>query len=194
MRLHFSIDCYDNRRTTRLLQSIQFSGIQILFADHVRRRSGVDNKFSFLRFKIWWRRQAHIFRKWEECCFYLCPLICGYFWPDSTLLHGHVALAIPSLPEIDPQILEHWGYADEDHLGKSLQAMDFGLECQFDVQRLWWILHIGLVSVCLSSSAKSMKTSAAPYPETRNPIVVYLMSKRQKQVSLFFDAAHAFST
>ena len=53
----------------------------------------------------------------------------GYFWPASTLLHGHIALAIPSLLETDPQILEHRGYADEDHLGKSFQAMDFGLEC-----------------------------------------------------------------
>ena len=51
------------------------------------------------------------------------------FWPTSTLLHGHIALAIPSLPETDPHILEHWGYADEDHLGKSFQAVDFGLEC-----------------------------------------------------------------
>ena len=37
--------------------------------------------------------------------------------------------AIPSLPETDPQILERWGYAHEVHLGKSFQAMDFGLEC-----------------------------------------------------------------
>ena len=93
----------------------------------------------------------------------------GYFWPASTLFHEHIALAIPS----DLQILEHWGHADEDHLGKSFQAMDFGLECQHDVQRLLWILHIGLVSICLSSSVRSMKTSAAPHPEIRNPIVVY---------------------
>ena len=51
MRLHFSIGCYDYRRTTRLRQSIHFSRIQVLFAGHVHRRSGVDNKFSFLRFK-----------------------------------------------------------------------------------------------------------------------------------------------
>ena len=38
-------------------------------------------------------------------------------WPASTLLHGHIALAIPSLLETDPQILERWGYADENHLG-----------------------------------------------------------------------------
>ena len=37
------------------------------------------------------------------------------------LLHGRIALASLPLPETDPQILEHWGYADEDHLGKSFQ-------------------------------------------------------------------------
>ena len=50
--------------------------------------------------------------------------ILRYFWAASTLLHGHIALVIPSLLETDPQISEHWGYADEDHLGKSFQAMD----------------------------------------------------------------------
>ena len=63
------------------------------------------------------------------------PLILKHFWPASTLLHGHIALAIPSLPETDPQIWEHWGYADDVHLDKSFQAKDFGLECQRDVQR-----------------------------------------------------------
>ena len=68
MRLHFSIGCYDCRRTTRLRQSIHFGRIQILFADHVHRRSGVDNKFSCLKLKIW-GRQAPIFWRWEERCF-----------------------------------------------------------------------------------------------------------------------------
>ena len=67
---------------------------------------------------------------------FLALFLLGCFSPASTLLHGHLALAIPSLPETDPQILEHWGYADEDHLVKSFQAMDFGLECQHDVRRL----------------------------------------------------------
>ena len=35
MRLHFSIDGYDYRRTTRFRQSIHFSITQVLFADHV---------------------------------------------------------------------------------------------------------------------------------------------------------------
>ena len=67
MRLHFSIGGHDYRRTTRFRQGIHFSITQVLFADHMHRRSGVDNKFSFLRFKGWWRRQTPIFRRWEEC-------------------------------------------------------------------------------------------------------------------------------
>ena len=55
------------------------------------------------------------------------------------------------------------------------------LECQRGRTTALGILHIGSVSVCLSPSVKSMKTSAAPYPEIRNPSVVYLMSKRQNR-------------
>ena len=51
MRLHFTIGCYNCRRNSRRRHGFQSSGIQILFADHVHRRSGVDNKFSFLWFK-----------------------------------------------------------------------------------------------------------------------------------------------
>ena len=51
MCLHFTIDRYDRRWAFRRRQSFQFSGIQILFADHVHRRSGVYNTFSFLWFK-----------------------------------------------------------------------------------------------------------------------------------------------
>ena len=61
--------------------------------------------------------------------FCVSPFILNFFWPASTLLHGHIAIAFPSLLETDPQILEHWGYADEDQLGKSVQAMDSGLDC-----------------------------------------------------------------
>ena len=70
MRLHFSIGGDDYRRTVRLRQGIHFSIIQVLLADHMHRRTGVDNKFSFLRFKIWCR-QAPFFRRWEECCSFM---------------------------------------------------------------------------------------------------------------------------
>ena len=51
-----------------------------------------------------------------------------HFWPASTLLRGHLALATLSPPETDPQILERWGYAHEVHLGKYIRAKDSGLE------------------------------------------------------------------
>ena len=52
------------------------------------------------------------------------PLNSTHFWPASTLLRGHLALA----PETDPQILERWGCADEVHLGESIRAKDCGVE------------------------------------------------------------------
>ena len=55
------------------------------------------------------------------------PLILAHFWPASTLLRGHLALATLSLLVNDPQILEHWGCADEVHLGKYIRAKDFGV-------------------------------------------------------------------
>ena len=41
-----------------------------------------------------------------------------HFWPASTLLRGHLALATLSPPETDCRILERWGHAHEVHLGK----------------------------------------------------------------------------
>ena len=35
--------------------------------------------------------------------FFFKKKISGCFWPASVLLHGHIALAIPSLLETDPQ-------------------------------------------------------------------------------------------
>ena len=65
-------------------------------------------------------------------CFSL--LVSTHFWPASTLLRGHLALATLSPPETDPQILDRWGCADEVHLGKYIRAKDFGLEFKCDVQ------------------------------------------------------------
>ena len=53
-------------------------------------------------------------------------LILTHFWPASTLLRGHLALATLSLLVNDPQILERWGYAYELHLDKCNPARDFG--------------------------------------------------------------------
>ena len=68
------------------------------------------------------------FRKVGRMLLIFLFLIFEYFWPASTLLHGHLALATLSPPETDPQILERWACADEVHLGKYIRAKDFGLE------------------------------------------------------------------
>ena len=62
------------------------------------------------------------------------PIILTHFWPASTLLRGHLALATLSPLEIDLQILERWGYAHEVHQGKYIRAKDFGLEFWCDAQ------------------------------------------------------------
>ena len=69
IRLHFTIGCYDFRRTSRRRFGFHFSRIQVLSADRVHRRCGVHNKFSSLKLKNNWCRQAPIFQRWEECCF-----------------------------------------------------------------------------------------------------------------------------
>ena len=79
MRLHFTIGCYDRRRSSRRRHSIHFRRIQVLFADHVHRRSGVDNKFSFLRVKILMAQAGTNFPKVRRMLFYVSPLIFGYF-------------------------------------------------------------------------------------------------------------------
>ena len=68
------------------------------------------------------------FPKVRRMLLFHAPLIFTHFWPASALLRGHLALAIPSLTETDPQMLERWGYAHEVHLDKCIRAKDFGLE------------------------------------------------------------------
>ena len=127
MRLHFTIGCYDRRKNSRRCQSFQFSRIQVLFADCIDVPKSTTNALSSgLRVD---GAGTHLFSEGEKNAALFSPLICQYFWPTSTLLHGHIALATLSLPETDPQILEHWGSADEVYLCESIRAKDFGLDC-----------------------------------------------------------------
>ena len=68
------------------------------------------------------------FPKVRRMLLFIAALNLIHFWPASTLLRGHLALATLSPPETDPQVLERWGYADEVHLSKYIRAKDFGLE------------------------------------------------------------------
>ena len=129
----------------------------------------------------------HLFSEGEKNVVYPSPLASGYILSFSTRLHGHIALAFPSLLETDPQILWHWGCGDEDHLGKLLQATIWCLECWQNAIRFWWIEHVGSVSIWYSSCERSMKTSAAPYPEMHNPFVGSISWKYATQLSYIFQ-------
>ena len=60
------------------------------------------------------------FQKVRRMLLFDAPLILTHFWPASTLLRGHIALAI-----LSPQIWERWGCADEVHLGKKNPSEGF---------------------------------------------------------------------
>ena len=74
------------------------------------------------------------FPKVRRMLLFLAPLILTHFWPASTLLRGHLALATLSFLSNDPQISERWSYAHEVHLDKCNRVRDFGLEFWYDVQ------------------------------------------------------------
>ena len=86
--------------------------------------STTNSRCSGLRFDA----GRHLFSEGEKNVDLFSPLVLEHFWPASTLLREHLALATLSLPETDPQNLEQWSNAGEDHLGKCIRAKDFGLE------------------------------------------------------------------
>ena len=119
----------------------------------------------------------------------LSPLILTHFWPTSTLLRGHLALATLSPPETDPQILERGGCAHEVLLGKYIRKIlvsNFSVTCNSFCE----FYTFGLISACLSSSVRLTTTSAAPCPERHNPIVVYSMICTQQVRDLTHDGCH----
>ena len=88
------------------------------------------------------------FPKVRRMLLFHAPLILTHFWPASTLLRGHLALATLSPPETDPQILERWGYADEVHLAnhseRRILVSNFGVMCNSfrEFYTLDWFLHV----------------------------------------------------
>ena len=74
------------------------------------------------------------------------PLILTHFWPASTLLRGHLALATLSPLEIGPQIMERWGYADEVSERRILVS-NFGMTCNSlcEFHTLDWLRHVGVL-------------------------------------------------
>ena len=116
MGLHFSIGGYDYRWTPRFRQSIHCSRIQVLVADHVHWRSGIDNNFSFLRFQRWCKR-APIFLWREECCFFMLLEFYYIFGHLPRCFAGTFLLPLSPL-ETDPSNFEALGPRSGSSLGQ----------------------------------------------------------------------------
>ena len=101
MRQHFSIGCFDCRKTARFRQSFHFSTTQVLVADHVHRRTGVHDKYSFFGLAVDGDGR-HQFSESEKFVLCFSLYFTGYILPFSTLLHKHIALTFLSLRETDP--------------------------------------------------------------------------------------------
>ena len=100
------------------------------------------------------------------------PLILTHFWPASTLLRGHLALATLSPPETD---LKFWSvgatlmrFTWANISERRILVLNFGLTCNSlsELHTLDWLRHV---------SALPEKTSAASCLEIRNPIAVHQM-------------------
>ena len=66
IRLHFSRNCCNRRRTLWNRHGFQFYGIHILPADHVYRRVGIYDKLSFLNFNFRKRMETPIIGNWNQ--------------------------------------------------------------------------------------------------------------------------------
>ena len=121
------------RRTARFRQSTLFSITQVLFWWSCALTLRSRQQILFPQVSTLMQAGTY-FPKVRRMLLFHALVILTHFWQASTLLHGHIALAIPSLPETDPQILERWGYAHGVHLDKCNRAKDFGLEFWCDVQ------------------------------------------------------------
>ena len=129
MRLHFTIGCYNRRRTSRCRHGFQFSEFKtfLLIMCIDAPESTTNSLSSGLRVDGAGRHQFWEGEKNAVLCFsFQISDIFGQpprSFTSTSLLPFRLFLR-PILKK-----LAHWGYADEDHLGKSFQAMDSGLQC-----------------------------------------------------------------
>ena len=142
MRLRFSIGVYDYLRTARFRQSFHFSITQVFFADHVHWRSGVDNKFSFLR------RQAPFFPKVRRMLLFLAPLSFCTFGQLPRCFAG--TLLLPLCLFLRP-ILKFWNvgaalmrFTWANISERRILVSNFSVTCNSfrEFHTLDWFLHV----------------------------------------------------
>ena len=127
MRMHFSIGCYDCRRTSRHRQRIHFSRIQvfllIICIDALE--STTNSRSPGLRFD---GASRHQFSEGEKNALLFFSFNFRTFWASfHAASRAHRSCHSVSSSDRSSNF-EHWGYADEVHLGKNIRAKDSGLE------------------------------------------------------------------
>ena len=128
------------------------------------------------------------FPKVRRMLLFHAPEILIHFWPASTLLRGHLALATVS--SWDPQTLERWGYADEVHLGKSFRAKDFRSRF-FAWRATTFVNFTRWIGFCMSEHFRKIDDNFGGSISWRpNPIVVYPMTCTQQVWDLTRDVCH----
>ena len=143
MRLHFTIGCYNCRRTSWCRHGFHFNIIQILFADHVHRRSGVYSKFSFFWFIGLMVQADTNFPKVRRMLFYFFSenfkiFLANFHAASRAHRSCHSVFSWDRSSNLEALGLRWWG-----SLGQIIPKDGF----LHDVTRLQWIEHIGLASV-----------------------------------------------
>ena len=79
---------------------------------------------------------------------FLAPVSSIHYWPASTLLRGHLALATLSPPETDPQNLERWAalmrFTWATVYESRILVSNFSVTCNSfrEFHTLDWFLHV----------------------------------------------------
>ena len=135
MRLHFTIGCCNRRWTSRCRHGFQFSGIQVLFADRALTLRSLQQSL-FPQVQDLMAQANTNFPKVRRMLLYFLIEFKDLFGQPPRCFTCTSLLPFRLFLKPILKFLERWVCADEVHLGKPFQAMDFGLECQHGVRRL----------------------------------------------------------
>ena len=192
MRLHFSIGCYDCRRThdfVKVSNSSEFKSFCWSYASTLRS----PQQILVPQVEGLMAQVGTYFPKVRRMLLCFSPIILTHFSPASTLLSGHLALATLSPPETDPQILERWCYADEVHPGQINPSEGFW-------SRIWVWRAIAFVNFTRWIGFR-MSELFRKIDELRRLHILKDATQlsciwwvTQQRVSPFYNGAHSFST
>ena len=129
MRLHFTVGCYDRRRTPGNPNSLQLGRIEILFCLSCAStpQSPPQNSLSSVLSFRWWR-EAPVFRRREECSFVFLLYLQDFLCQLPRCFASPVLLPLCLFLRPILKFRSVGGYADENLHDKCFWATGFGLE------------------------------------------------------------------